>query len=106
MDFFKMFEEYHKFSKLSSKEKAEQAVEQVFAIKASGIAIARAVQSLAAGFDSLCELLVKKGLVEQVELDSVMEVADAEAKEKFDQDLAKAKEELKSEILAELEEME
>ena len=106
MDFLKMFEEYHKFSKLSSKEKAEQAVEEVFAIKALEIAIAREVQSLAAGFDSLCELLVKKGLVEQVELNSKMEVANAKAKEEFDQDLAKAKEEIKSEILAELEKTE
>ena len=106
MDFLKMFEEYQKFSKLSSKEKAEQAVEQVFAMKASEIATSRKLFRLVFMFDSLCKLLIKKGLVEQAELDSEMGVADAEAKEKFDQDLAKAKEEAKSEILAELEKSE
>ena len=106
MDFWKMFEEYHKFSKLSSKEKVEQAVEEVFAIKASEITTSRKLFQLVFMFDRLCKLLIKKGLVEQAELDCEMEVANAKAKEEFDQDLAKAKEKIKSEILAELEKTE
>ena len=106
MDFMKMLEEYKKFSNLSNAEKAEQTVEQFFAMKASEIETSRRLYQLSFMFDSLCKMLVEKGLIEKAEFDSAMEVADAKAKEKFDKDLAKAKEEAKSEILAELEKSE
>ena len=101
-----MLEEYKKFSNLSPEEKAEQTVEQLLSIQSTEMATSRQIYRMSFMFDSLCKMLVEKGLIEKAEFDSVMEVADAKAKEKFDQDLAKAKEEAKSEILAELEKSE
>ena len=106
MDFMKMLEEYRKFANLSNEEKAEQIANQFLETKEVEIDTSRRLYQLSFMLDRLCRLFVKKNLVKKSELDDEMEVANAKAKEKFDNELAKWKEKLKSEILSELEKSE
>ena len=74
-------------------------------IQSVKMSISRTVYRLSFMIGVIGNFLVQAGLITQSEVDSAMEVADAKTKEKFGQDLTKAKEKAKSEILAELEKM-